>query len=183
MMEIIVDILDDIKKKIEGYIKNNKENSKTREEFLKTYSQLIISKCKNDNEKSNMQINNQQEVNKLKEELKGEQGMIIKEKEMIISGLNEELKVLKLNTGNNDYELTWKKGINNLIELQKKMIIDMNDDIEMQKKEEFYLKELLNDKKGKYTDLEVLCNDYQKKLSEPKRRRIQGKAEKNPVYI
>eukprot|EP00826_Nyctotherus_ovalis_P028760 TRINITY_DN2267_c0_g1_i8.p2 TRINITY_DN2267_c0_g1~~TRINITY_DN2267_c0_g1_i8.p2 ORF type:complete len:387 (+),score=179.15 TRINITY_DN2267_c0_g1_i8:155-1162(+) len=182
MMGLIRDILGDIKRKIEGHIKEQKEEGKTREEVIRLYKQLAEVRYKHDNDLCDIQLKNAVEQRKLKESARNEQIKSVKEREEKIAKLAAELKEAKAKATESELMANKTKDLEALVSLQRKLVVDMNVEILMQGKEEKELQKEINDRMEKINDLEYQCKDLKEKQKVPKKR-PHAKATKQEIFI
>jgi serine/threonine protein kinase len=182
MIDLIKDTLNDIKRKIQGYIKEQKEEEKTRTDVIKLYKQLAELRYKHDNDLCDIQLKSGVEQRKLEEESRSEQTKVVKEKEEKIGTLSKELRDARSKAVESEVMAEKVRNLESLLVLQKKLIADMNIEVIMQGKEEEALLKEINNKKEKIGDLEYQCKDLKGRQNIPRRKR-QPKPMKQEIFI
>lgn len=182
MMGLIKDILGDIKRKIQGHIKEQKEEGKTREEVIKLYKQLAEVKYKHDNDLCDIQLKNGAEQRKLKESARNEQIKSVKEREEKIAKLAAELKEARAKATESELIANKMKDLESLVSLQRKLVADMKVEELMQKREDEELNKEIKDRNEKISDLEYQCKDLKERMNAPKKR-PHAKARKQEIFI
>ena len=168
MTEVIKSVLDGIKSKIKVQINGRKEEEGVRQELLTTYNKFVGIKSKHDNEIHEFLAQYTKKIEDLKLKASEQQNAVLKKREESIEIISKKREEIESKAAEREAGVDRVKNLENMVELQKRLVSDFRELTEMQIREKEELKENINSLKIKLGDLEYQYTQAKNKGSKAK---------------